>query len=617
MDIPDPMGITMASSTKAMALSQAFGQRKRSPPSQQPAGGLAEDSDGIASVLWGLHRKHPTYSIVFTGHSLGAAVAACACFQTRALFHRRQQCRSTDGISGLGLALGTSLAPVDASAPMPISMVDVARCEAPVYAFAVAPPACLAPDLSALGTLTPTEARGLALQLGDVSEDTSAATGKAGPAHHTELAVGEAGALDRVDKRYTGLYPPASLRGCWPLAVPIIRSVIVGDDVIPRATIESIKALQDELANEEAVQKASTALVQLAFGPSVVSTAQQVTALPDQVVATGSRHIADLRSRVTDLLRHADARATDAVETTKRTLAVQAQSVQSSIGSLLPKSPVQVPLPCADTISQATAKRFEATQALLAAELSKANQRMGQLNKQAASTLSSVTRPVGSLVDRARGLLATTAASVTPPQLPVSPAIVRQYASALVSVLLEAAGKATPLLAPSSATDTTPATPTIAGGCTAAELEVTDASHQQPPVAIRTAPDALIPAPADAMSAARADASRSSLDAAFQARLHYYMRHCLHCEATIGQRFVPPGALFHIAADGPELRTHLVPPSRFARIRLSHTMVADHLRRSYLRAMDQVAPMPAVDPSTFTNNGMRKPRIFTGCARER
>lgn len=135
------------------------------------------ESDAFTALLQRLLAERPGYALAFTGHSLGAGVAAALCLQARAQLFRRL-CLQGDahalrlltvaapacGIS-YAASSGINSAAVQAALHQLPDAAAVALCPLPVYAVGLATPAALSPQLASLGTLTPAQALSFATHL--------------------------------------------------------------------------------------------------------------------------------------------------------------------------------------------------------------------------------------------------------------------------------------------------------------------------------------------------------------------------------------------------------------------------------------------------------------------
>lgn len=129
------------------------------------------ESDAFTALLQRLLADRPGYALAFTGHSLGAGVAAALCLQVRAqLFRRLCQQGDAEALKRLnaaapncGISVGAAAGKEDAPAvraalhQLP-DAAAVALCPLPVHAVCLATPAALSAQLAALGTLHPAEA---------------------------------------------------------------------------------------------------------------------------------------------------------------------------------------------------------------------------------------------------------------------------------------------------------------------------------------------------------------------------------------------------------------------------------------------------------------------------
>lgn len=216
----------------------------------------------VAETLWQLY---PGFRILVVGHSLGAGIGVLVCCKLRATLHRIDMWRSgkissntsalpasdstvpssvsrstdpaadPDSVASSAAkapcgdipAKGTSTALPSQAFTAALSLDDIAACRAPIQACLFATPACASPELAAICSLESTVAASLV-----VSED---------PTHSKPTQV------------ETLTATTSSARGH-----PIVRSVVIADDIVSRLSIYSVKKLHERLADPSLVAAAKS-----------------------------------------------------------------------------------------------------------------------------------------------------------------------------------------------------------------------------------------------------------------------------------------------------------------------------------------------------------------------
>ena len=210
---------------------------------------------GIAAVVEAIRAACPEvrdWPLLFVGHSLGAAISAVLTARVRIML--QSSAEQADGKNALSSDGATSIAaePPQPAQGNPLRLLSSSS-SWPVYAIIFASPPCLTSHAAALTRLTPVQLA--SLQWGYQADESE---GKP-PAH-----INPALPLPSPPPLSSPFSSDASsLANPW-LHRPIVTSFLLGDDVIPRTTLRSVRQLYDVLSDPQLTAEASsTALAEL------------------------------------------------------------------------------------------------------------------------------------------------------------------------------------------------------------------------------------------------------------------------------------------------------------------------------------------------------------------
>jgi hypothetical protein len=183
---------------------------------------------GVAVIVQRALRTYPDHRVVITGHSLGAGVAALLTVKLyRIILGLRV--KSLRGMSEGGEA---------SAQPRLLSSIVPPR---PLSCWAYAAPSCMTPELAVLSSLSTNELEGAMISdpvttariLGPVAAERVLAA-RAG--HEAELSTADAECI--------ATWPS------WMHDQPLVTSVVYGHDLVPRLTVDSLKALAAKAREE-------------------------------------------------------------------------------------------------------------------------------------------------------------------------------------------------------------------------------------------------------------------------------------------------------------------------------------------------------------------------------
>ena len=231
---------------------------------------------GVGALLYAfkaLCLSYADWPLVIVGHSLGAAVAAllaarlrialapvyCDNIEVGADAGKALSDASSGAVAATTTEAGAASAPPNATT-REHPLVTLASSPAPVFAFIFACPACVTPEVGALMCLPRHQLQRL-LPARKSNRDTAATDSKSDAAVRgwTSAAAAVLGTSD-------GAFSSR----------PMVTTIVIGDDFVPRLTIASLRVLHDRLAHPELVAAANqAALADIKATAGAVATAVQ------------------------------------------------------------------------------------------------------------------------------------------------------------------------------------------------------------------------------------------------------------------------------------------------------------------------------------------------------